>query len=202
MMKKRALILLLSVLTFAVSCIREDLPTRMSLPEGTPVTITIGFGATTPVEVSVGTKAEASGPDESRVHDLYVLIFNSQGKRHYGRYFNYEQKWDDIADLNNTSNEREGWYVANKTMGGVANPIPQTSGAVKIATSTTPNCTLVLLANVSNTLISLNGEDPLTVLNNLNLTVIKQASIYLYPLNNAHYDNAPPRLYNAVLRPI
>jgi len=170
-MRKRALIFLLSVLTLAVSCIREGLPTRMAVPEGTPVTITLGFGATTPVEVSVGTKAEASDADEARVHDLYVLIFNAEGKRHYGRYFNYEQRWSDIADLNNTTNEREGWYVANKTLDGVNNPVAKTTGAVKIATSAKTNCTLVLLANVSNTLVSLDGKAPLTVLNDLSLTL-------------------------------
>lgn len=171
-MSKRALIIsLLSLLMLANACIREDLPTINSVPEGTPVTLTIGFGASTPIEVNVGTKAESSKSDESRVHDLYVLIFDKNGNRHYGRYFSYEQRWYDIDGLNQTSNEREGWYVENKTQDKVVPAVSKTVGAVKIATSAIDNCTLVLLANVSNTLISLDEQDPLDVLNDLNLTL-------------------------------
>ena len=176
-MSKRALISLLSLLMLASACIREDLPTSYSVPEGTPVTLTIGFGATTPVEVNVGTKAEAPRSDESRVHDLYVLIFDENGNRHYGRYFSYEHRWYDIADLNQTSNEREGWYVENKTQDKVTPAVSKTVGAVKIATSAINNCTLVLLANVSNTLVSLNEQDPLDVLNDLNLTLSQLRSL-------------------------
>lgn len=177
-MNKRALMIsLLSLLMLADACIREDLSTSYSVPEGTPVTLAIGFGASAPVEVNVGTKAESSQSDESRVHDLYVLIFDQDGNRHYGRYFSYEHRWYDIADLNQTSNEREGWYVENKTQEKVVPAISKTVGAVKIATSAINNCTLVLLANVSNTLVSLNGQDPLDVLNAPNLTLSQLRSL-------------------------
>lgn len=177
-MNKRALMIsLLSLLMLADACIREDLSTSYSVPEGTPVTLAIGFGASTPVEVNVGTKAESSRSDESRVHDLYVLIFDQNGNRHYGRYFSYEHRWYDIADLNQTSNEREGWYVENKTQEKVTPAILKTVGAVKIATSAINNCTLVLLANVSNTLISLKEQDPLDVLNDPNLTLSQLRSL-------------------------
>lgn len=177
-MSKRALIIsLLSLLMLANACVREDLLTSYSVPEGTPVTLAIGFGASTPVEVHVGTKAESSRSDESRVHDLYVLIFDQDGNRHYGRYFSYEHRWYDISDLNQTSNEREGWYVENKTQEKVVPAISKTVGAVKIATSAINNCTLVLLANVSNTLISLKGQDPLDVLNDPGLTLSQLRSL-------------------------
>ena len=169
-MKKRVLIFLVSVLALATACIRENFPTPHCVPEGTPVTLTVGFGATAPVEVSVGTKAEATAADESRVHDLYVLIFDNAGNRFYGRFFNYEHRWTDMAPLTSTSGESEGWYVRNKTMAGAKDPVTgqavnQTVGAVKIATVAKKNCTLVLLANISNTLVTLSGEDPLDALN-------------------------------------
>lgn len=167
-MNKRVLIFLLSILMLATACVRENLPVSYNVPEGSPVTLTIGFGATSPVEVNVGTKSEATAADESRIHDLYVMIFdnNATGKpRTYGRYFNYEHRWQDKAKLSQDTNENEGWYVQNKTMASAANPVDETLGAVKIATVAHANCTLVLLANVDNSLVSLNGQDPLTALN-------------------------------------
>ena len=175
------------------ACIREDLPTYTSIPEGSPVTLTIGFGATTPVEVNVETKAEATRADESRIHDLYVLIFDTTGdsssstygKRSYGRYFNYEHRWNDMTNLKKTTDESEGWYVRNKTEGDMVDPltgstVAKTVGAVKIATTALSNCTMVLLANVSNTLISLDGEDPLDKLNSITkLSELRTLSVRL-----------------------
>lgn len=182
-MNKRVLIFLLSILMLATACIRENLPVNNSVPEGSPVTLTIPFGATTPVEVNVGTKAEATEADESRVHDLYVMIFDNaaDGKpRTYGRYFNYEHRWQDKAKLNDDTNENEGWYVQNKTMSGASNPVEKTLGAVKIATVAHANCTLVLLANVDNSLVSLDGQDPLTALNAVtNLSELRDLPVHL-----------------------
>ena len=182
-MKKSNLIYLLSILMLATACIRENLPVNNRVPEGSPVTLTIGFGATTPVEVNVGTKAEATAADESRVHDLYVMIFDNavEGKpRTYGRYFNYEHRWLDKAKLSESTNENEGWYVQNKTMDGAANPVEKTLGAVKIATVAHANCTLVLLANVDNALVSLDGKDPLTALNAVtNLSELRDLPVRL-----------------------
>ena len=182
-MNKRVLIFLLSILMLATACVRENLPVSYNVPEGSPVTLTIGFGATSPVEVNVGTKSEATAADESRIHDLYVMIFdnNATGKpRTYGRYFNYEHRWQDKAKLSQDTNENEGWYVQNKTMASAANPVDETLGAVKIATVAHANCTLVLLANVDNSLVSLNGQDPLTALNAVtNLSELRDLPVRL-----------------------
>ncbi len=163
--KRIRIFLFLPFLLLAASCFWEDLPTRFRIPEGTPVTLTIGFGAQAPVDVQVSTKAGASRADESRVHDLYVLIFDSDGARRYGRYFSYQHRWDSTGPLTRDENENEGWYVENKTLEGIMPAISQTRGAVKIATSALTGCTLVLLANVSGTLVSLGGEEPLDALN-------------------------------------
>lgn len=185
-MGKRIRIGFLLLLLLAVSCVREDLPMRYTVPEGTPVTLTIGFNATTPVDVRVSTKAEASRADESRVHDLYVLIFDSSsGTKKYGRYFSNQHKWDNLTPLTSSNNENEGWYVRNKTLDGAVDPVTgaaveTTVGAVRIATAALADCTLVLLANVDNTLISLGGEDPLDALNSVtNYTALKNLPVRL-----------------------
>ena len=164
-MRKRILILL-PFLLLAVSCMREILPVQFRLPEGAPVTLKLDFGTDLPLDVQVGTKAEASRADESHVHDLYVLIFDNDdenGKKFYGRYFSYEQQVSTLRKLEDAN--KECWFVANKTISGVTPAISQTRGAVKISTQAHEHCTLVVLANISNALTSLDGEDPVTRLN-------------------------------------
>ena len=160
-MSKRTIILTLTALLAAVSCFQDPLPYTESIPEGTPITLTVEFGATDPVEVRVGTKAEATRADEERVHDLYVLLFDGQtdaAVKAYGHAFDYNFRWSNKSDLINNPNE--GWFVENKALDGI-DGVDRTRGAVKISTRAMGSCTLVLLANVYNTLISLDDEDPI-----------------------------------------
>jgi len=157
--------LLLPLLLLTVSCMREPLLTHFGLPEGSPVNLTLDFGSTLPLDVNVGTKAEASRADESHVHDLYVLIFDQDGNKFYGRYFSYEQQVKSLRKLEDANNEC--WFVSNKTIANVTPAVNETKGAVKISTQAHANCTLVVLANISNALTSLDGEEPVTRLNAL-----------------------------------
>ncbi len=156
---------LLPLLLLAASCMREPLLTHFGLPEGSPVNLTLDFGSTLPLDVNVGTKAEASRADESHVHDLYVLIFDQDGNKFYGRYFSYEQQVKSLRKLEDANNEC--WFVSNKTIANVTPAVNETKGAVKISTQAHANCTLVVLANISNALTSLDGQEPVTRLNAL-----------------------------------
>ena len=160
---KKAVPILIILLLSAVSCMREPLQTRFALPEGAPVELTLGFGSTLPLDVQVGTKAEASRADESHVHDLYVLIFKQDGTKFYGRYFSYGQQVTTLRKLEDANHEC--WFVSNKTISGITPAVSETKGAVKISTQAHANCTMVVLANISNALTSLDGKDPVTRLN-------------------------------------
>ncbi len=178
MRKTFRLIFLLPFLLLAASCIREQLPTHFSLPEGSPVNLKLDFGSSLPLDVQVGTKAEASRADESNVHDLYVLIFDQNGDKFYGRYFSYEQQVSSLRKLEDANNEC--WFVSNKTISGVTPAVNETKGAVKISTQAHANCTLVVLANISNALTSLDGQDPVTRLNALqDLTELQSVQVVL-----------------------
>ena len=102
MRKTFRIFFLLTALLLATSCVREMLPTTFRLADGAPVTLKLDFGSTLPMDVQVGTKAEASRADESHVHDLYVLIFDNDddnGRKFYGRYFSYEQQVTTLRKL-------------------------------------------------------------------------------------------------------
>jgi len=141
------------LVTFLPSCARESFEpaVRECLPEGSPATLYIPFGTGESLDVQVGTKAEATPVDEARVHDLYVMIFEPEadgGKKMYDRYFTYQHHSADAATLESQSSE--GWYVANRAISG-ANKDKPTQGFVKISTVSKEGCTLVVLANISNT---------------------------------------------------
>jgi len=141
------------------SCVREEMETEsVRVPDGTPITILLDFSAKELNEVLLGTKAEANRADESTVRDLYVMIFDkTTGECFYSRYFAYQHLMADRATLVGQPNE--GWFVDNITLQDVAaGSSKKTRGVVKISTEARSNCRLVVLANIKNTLMSLDGE--------------------------------------------
>ena len=164
--------LLLTSLAAAWSCFREedDIRGGDSLPpDGTPITLTLGFGASDLEDIEIGTKAELSRVDESRIHDLYVLIFDNNPssatykQKIYGRYFTYEHQYSILKDTDPLtadllSQDNEGWYVDNLSRANESNYSKKTRGVVKISTIAKTGCKLVLLANISNTITSI--KDP------------------------------------------
>ena len=150
------------------SCSRtmeEDMPGQQGLPEGTPITMRLDFGYEDLMTLDVTTKAEASAPDEERIHDLYVMIFcNGTGEGHphpgqkiYGRYFSYEHLQSSLATMDSSPNE--GWYVENRTLDNVTTPVAKTRGAVKISTRVCTDARIVVIANVDNGICKL-GDQP------------------------------------------
>ena len=150
--------LMISILLIA-SCAREELEMeRGHLPDGTPITMLLDFGAAQLNDVWLGTKAEANRADETTVRDIYVMIFDKNtGDCFYSNYFAYQHLQATREAL--VSQPNEGWFVDNLTLQELANgSSKKTRGVVKISTESRSNCRLVLLANIRNTVMSLNGE--------------------------------------------
>ena len=142
-----------------LSCVREEFgpaDDRYCYPEGTPVMLNIGFGVPDQPDVVIGTKSESSRADEARVRDLYVMLFDEDGVNFYKRFFTFEHLNNSLQNLDANSNE--GWYVENSD---------NSFGVVKIATQSKDNCTLVMLANVDNTITTLNHRDAVDVLSGI-----------------------------------
>lgn len=143
-------------------------------PDGTPVTLLVPFCAQEMVDVSVATKAEAAGVDESRLHDLYVMIFDNNHtvnldgggtspKKLYGHYFTYDRQKASLSELE--EDIYECWYVKNKEIGDGGSV--KTRGAVKISTETCSDAILVVIANVQNAVMNLDGKNGLERLNEI-----------------------------------
>ena len=149
----------LMVLASCARVMEDPIPNgeRECYPEGTPVTMLLGFGTPDFLDVKVGTKAEASAADESRVREIYVMLFGEDGKKFYGRNFSYGQKITSLAGLE--SSDHDCWYIETDNTGVT------TRGVVKLSTVSRPNCTMVVLANVSNTISHIEDPDPTKVTN-------------------------------------
>ncbi len=158
-MQKLRYILVWAVGLLLLSCSRtlEEEDRLTALPDGTPIWLNLSFGTRDPLDVDISTKAEATTVDEARVHDLYVFIFDAEGNKIYGRYFNYEHLTATLEELD--SDTHEGWYVENKSLESLENPVTETTGAVKIATRSCSDATLAVLANVDNAVMAFVGED-------------------------------------------
>ena len=157
-------LLLLASIACSRDMIEREMPdSNVCIPEGQPVTMYIPFGSEDLYGVEIGTKAEAAGIDETRIHDLYVMIFDNTNtdpgspKRIYNRYFSYDHQKSSLSEL--AADENECWYVKNKAIGD--GDAVKTQGAVKISTLSCADATLVVIANVSNAVMSLDGKDPL-----------------------------------------
>ena len=157
----------LSLLLLQTGCSRDTLETDMpapgpDVPEGTPVTLAIPFSSIEQYEVDVTTKAESSDVDESRIQNLYVMLFDNtdtptKSQKIYGRYFSHDHLEDDATTFN--SNDNECWFVNNKKLGSGEGVL--TEGAVKISTVTCSNVILVVIANITNAVTNLDGMNSL-----------------------------------------
>ena len=106
--------------------------------EGEMIDLVIPFGAPQGTGVTVSTKAHLSLSDESHVFNMYLLIFDSGGKKIYGHYF-------DGSNLG-TSTENNWWTVDN--MPSASDPTT-TTGTLHIRTAKKGGCTVVAVANMN-----------------------------------------------------
>ena len=176
-MKLLARIVIVLGLLLPVSCMRGlmEVEEPQRLPKGTPIVLNIGFDVPDQLNVNITTKAESSRADEARVHDLYVMMFDTDTKSEtygnvlYKRYFTYEHLMSSLNALDASNND--GWYVKNSD---------NSIGVVKIATQAADDFQLVLLANVTNTITTLNHRDAVTVLSQIeNLAQLNEVKVTL-----------------------
>ena len=163
------LILLQAFFSCNRGLVEQDSPDQVKcLPEGVPVTLVIPFDSPETIDVDVSTKAEASKVDETSIHDVYVMIFNNgdtspgSARKIYGRFFSYDHLKGTLSALD--ADDHECWYVSNKTLD---NTVSNTAGAVKVSTISCSDAKLVVIANVTTSIINLDGIDPLDRLNSI-----------------------------------
>ena len=147
-MKKRFLSVtgqLLAAL-FLFSCIKEQ--EQVSLTGGVPVEWELSFGPSSAGRVTVSTRSTLGLPQESRVSNLYVFIFDRSGRKVYGHLFDGSNYGS--PDLETSA---DWWEVAN--IDGSSSPSDETRGTVHIKTLTQQGCTVVGIANINENMLDI-----------------------------------------------
>ncbi len=155
-MKK--LITIISVFFALVSCLEEP---EFAVPEGGNIKdgyMTIEFGHKNFGSVDISTRATVSTAAEDAVINIYVLIFNSNGEKVYGNYFDRDGRKD--LEIFNQLNY-DCWYVDNQDSG--SNSSLRTSGKIKIKAPTALDGTIYLIANLDPAIFNLT-EDRLGII--------------------------------------
>ncbi len=141
----------LLLLPLLVSCSTDLTDDQPAIKEGDPVSLLLRIGAQTPAETVVTRQTMPEISDESKIWNLYLYIFDSEGNKMYGRYFDVADALDSTAAVE--ASDEDAWYVT----------IPEgdsqdCSGTVKIHTMARSGCKIFGIANIDSKMVSLSPE--------------------------------------------
>ena len=135
--------LLQSLILLTVACVREPLPEA----EGTAGAWDIAFCASPSADVVVSTKGTMTNPaSENVVFNLYVLVFDDNGSKVFGQYF------DRDSLVTSLSKPNQWKYADDNTM---------SSGTVRLKSAksaSSENCKIVAIANLNSEMVNITPE--------------------------------------------
>ena len=134
------------LLFLACACIKEQTEPQ-TVPEGMPTDMVIPFGATNSSGLTIGTRTTLGEDKESKIWNIYVFIFDSDGRKFYGKFF-------DESTLNEES-ATDWWTVDNSTA----------TGTLHIHTASHNGCRLYGIANIDADMVNISPELLATVQN-------------------------------------
>lgn len=123
----------------AVSCIDEDFYFDTPLAEG-EVWASFKFGHKDFEEIEIKSRATLNEIAESKVENLFVYIFDANGKRIYSHFYDYNNRVETIPNK-----EGNYWTVVNRT----SSNNNDTQGQVMIKTSTMQGGSIYMVANLN-----------------------------------------------------
>lgn len=143
-------ILLLGLFVWA-GCTPDATLDATTVPEGAPIDMVLRFGAPAGNQVVVSRQTMPELSDESKVWNLYIFLFDAEGNKIYGRYFDGAEALDSEAAV--TASTTDAWYVTvpegdEQSCGGV----------VKIKTIAKSDCKIFAVANIDNQMYSFSPE--------------------------------------------
>lgn len=150
MMRRLIYILLLTLLCWS-GCTTDTVDGTTPVKEGDPVELILNFGAQNIEHNIVTRQTMPEISDEAKIWNLYIYIFDSEGNKFYGRYF-------DVADVLDSANavansDEDAWYVT----------VPEgdsqdCSGTVKIKTIARSGCKIFGISNIDSKMVSISPE--------------------------------------------
>lgn len=131
-----------------VGCSDEMIDYDPCIPEGEPVELCLSFGASKSSDAVISRQTMPLLSDEAKVWNIYVLIFDSDGKKLYGHYFDENNRTTNANSL--TTNT---WQVTVPNGNS-----EKCEGVIKIKTVSKPDCSIHAIANLDNKMFNLSPE--------------------------------------------
>lgn len=146
----RLLLYILLTLLCLSSCTNNDIDSAV-VADGEPVEMILNFGAHDIDNNIVTRQTMPEISDEAKIYNLYIYIFDSEGNKIYGRYFDVA----DVLDSTNAvaSSAEDAWYVT----------VPEgdsqdCSGTIKIHTIARTGCKIFGISNIDSKMVSISPE--------------------------------------------
>ena len=144
-MKKRILhtIVLWAAALTCISCVKENFtPSQSGVGEAR---FLLDFGVKD--DIAIQTKSTLDAKAESRVFNLYVFVFNSNGDKVTGEYFDSKNLKASADEVRNATDNC--WYVSNSTT---------TTGSVLFNCSAGEGFTLYVLSNLDSDMVRISSD--------------------------------------------
>lgn len=144
-MKKRILhtIFLWAAALACISCVKENFtPSQSGVGEAR---FLLDFGVKD--DIAIQTKSTLDAKAESRVFNLYVFVFNSNGDKVSGEYFDSKNLKASAEEVRNATDNC--WYVSNSTT---------TTGSVLFNCSAGEGFTLYVLSNLDSDMVRISSD--------------------------------------------
>lgn len=144
-MKKRILhtIVLWAAALACISCVKENFtPSQSGVGEAR---FLLDFGVKD--DIAIQTKSTLDAKAESRVFNLYVFVFNSNGDKVSGEYFDSKNLKASAEEVRNATDNC--WYVSNSTT---------TTGSVLFNCSAGEGFTLYVLSNLDSDMVRISSD--------------------------------------------
>ena len=144
-MKKRILntIVLWAAALACISCVKENFtPSQSGVGEAR---FLLDFGVKD--DIAIQTKSTLDAKAESRVFNLYVFVFNSNGDKVTGEYFGSKNLKASADEVRNSTDNC--WYVSNSTT---------TTGSVLFNCSAGEGFTLYVLSNLDSDMVRISSD--------------------------------------------
>ena len=141
-------ILILTGMAFILgSCVLETLEEQEVI--GDEVWCNIDFDHKSFDNVQISTKATLDITQESRVLNMFVFLFNQDGKRIYSRYFDKNNKKETLNEV--TSADINCWFGYTETNG-------YTGGTIRIKAPRANNAILYMIANLDEDMMNISSD--------------------------------------------
>ena len=144
----RRLIYILLTLFVISGCTGDMIDSATAVKDGDPVELILKFGAQNLEHNIVTRQTMPEISDEAKIWNLYIYVFDSEGNKIYGRYFDVA---DVLASSSAVANSNEdAWYVT----------VPEgddqnCSGTVKIHTIARSGCKIFGISNIDSKMVSI-----------------------------------------------